>query len=47
MYECESNDKPDIDLQLNPYEYGMFNDFELLKVHAESAKIEIWSICNT
>ena len=40
MYEYENNDKPQIDLKLNPYECAMLNDFELYNICAESAEIE-------
>ena len=40
MYECENDVKPQVDLQLNPYECAMLNDFELCNVHAESAEID-------
>ena len=39
MNECENDDKPEIDSQLNPYECAMVNDFELYNVHTESAEI--------
>ena len=47
MYECENDCKPQVDIQLNPIECAMLNDFELYIVHAESAEIEKWSILNT
>ena len=47
MYECENYDKPQIDSQLNLYEFAMLNDFEIYNVPTESAEIEKWSILNT
>ena len=47
VYECENDDKPQIDSHLNPYGCAMFNDFELYNIHAESAEIEKWSLPNT
>ena len=44
VYECEQDDKPQVDSQLNPYEYAMLNDFVLNNVHAECAENEKWSI---
>ena len=39
VYECKNDDKPQIDLQLNPYECAIIKDFELYIVHVESAEI--------
>ena len=47
MYECESNDKQNVDLQLNPNECAMLLDFELHSVHAESSEIIMYSTLNT
>ena len=47
MYECENNDKPQTDSQLNPYECAISNDFELYNIHSDNAEIEKWSIVNT
>ena len=44
MYECENDDKPQIDMQLTPYECAMPNDSKLCNVHVESAEIEKRSI---
>ena len=46
MYEHEYDDKLQIDLLLNPFEWAMLNDFELYHAHAESAETELWSIRN-
>ena len=40
VYECGNDDKPQVELQLNPYECAMLNDFELYSVHAESAEYQ-------
>ena len=29
VYKCENDDKPQVDLQVNPSECAMLNDFEL------------------
>ena len=47
MFECENDDKVQIDSQLSHYECPMLNDFELYNVHAERAEIEKWYILNT
>ena len=46
MHECENDDKPQVDLQLNPYGCTMFNDFEIYNVHTENAEISKWSFLN-
>ena len=46
MYDCENDDKPRIDSQLNPSECVMLKDFEYYNVHGESAEIEKWSTLN-
>ena len=46
VYECEHDDKPKIDSQLNPYECAVLNDYELYNGHGESAEIDKWSILN-
>ena len=47
MYECEHDDRLQIDSQLNPFECAMLDDFEFYNVHAESTDIEKWSVLNT
>ena len=47
VYEHKSDDILQVDLQLNPYECAMLNDFELCNVHAESAEISRWSLLNS
>ena len=47
LYERENDDKPQVDLQLNPYDCDMHNDFEFYSVHAKSFQIEKQSILNT
>ena len=44
VYKCEKYNKTKVDLQLNPYEYGMLNDFELYNINTESPEIYKWSI---
>ena len=47
MYGYENDEKSQLDLQLNPYECAMLNNFKSCNVHAEIAEIEKWSILNT
>ena len=47
MYECENDNKSQVDLQLNSYKCALLNDFEVYNVHTESAEIDKWSILNT